>query len=313
MALQTNTIIKVNGIKYPNFIDLKILQGVNTHHYFDISILWEQFTENGNAIIDKTQSLIGQKLEILITENIEGSTVPEGIFIGIVTEAESVKSEFATIGDHIRIKGYSPTILLDDGPHCIGYEEKDLSEIIRLATVDYQIETPPTINPITRDVFPYIVQYNQSAFGFLSHLAMRFGEWFYYDGQKIIFGSENTETLPLKYGVDLLDFNLKMITHPKTFNYVTRDYYSNEKLQSSIAAGTELPGYHAFMAEKSEAMYGNETIVDFHRHTADGDLNQALENAVVKQGEANVARMVVLTGTSMNPGLKVNGIKLAYK
>ncbi|MFA9371104.1 MAG: type VI secretion system Vgr family protein [Labilibaculum antarcticum] len=308
MALQTNTIIKVNGVQYPNFLDLQIIQGINSHHYFDISILWEQFTEEGNAIIDKTQSFIGQKLEILITDNVEGSTIPEGTFIGIITEAETVKSEFSSVGDHIRIKGYSPTILLDDGPHCIGYEEKDLAEIVRLVTAAYQIETPPTINPITRDVFPYIVQYNQSAFGFLSQLASRFGEWFYYDGQKIIFGSESTEPLPLKYGIDLMDFNLKMLTHPKTFNYVTRDYYTDEKLESSIAAGTELTGYHAFMAEKSEAMFGQETIVDFHRHTADGDLNQALENSVVKQGEANVSRMVILTGSTMNPGLKVGGL-----
>ncbi|BAX80223.1 type VI secretion system Vgr family protein [Labilibaculum antarcticum] len=308
MALQTNTIIKVNGVQYPNFLDLQIIQGINSHHYFDISILWEQFTEEGNAIIDKTQSFIGQKLEILITDNVEGSTIPEGTFIGIITEAETVKSEFSSVGDHIRIKGYSPTILLDDGPHCIGYEEKDLAEIVRLVTAAYQIETPPIINPITRDVFPYIVQYNQSAFGFLSQLASRFGEWFYYDGQKIIFGSESTEPLPLKYGIDLMDFNLKMVTHPKTFNYVTRDYYTNEKLESSIAAGTELTGYHAFMAEKSEAMFGQETIVDFHRHTADGDLNQALENSTVKQGEANVSRMVILTGSTMNPGLKVGGL-----
>ncbi|MBI9060198.1 MAG: hypothetical protein JEZ01_20690 [Labilibaculum sp.] len=314
MALQTNTVIKINGVQYPNFLDLQIIQGINTHHHFDISILWEQFTEEGTAIIDKTQSFIGQKIEILITDIVEGSTIPEGEFVGIITEAESVKSEFSSLGDHIRIKGYSPTILLDDGPHCIGYEEKDLAEIVRLATASYQIETPATINPITRDVFPYIVQYNQSAYGFLSHLASRFGEWFYYDGQKIIFGSESAEPLPLKYGIDLLDFNLKMQTHPKTFNYVTRDYYSNEKLESSIAAGTELPGYHAFMAEKSEAMFGQETIVDFHRHTADGDLNQALENSIVKQGEANVARMVVLTGSTMNPGLKIGGlISIAQK
>ncbi|PKQ62966.1 hypothetical protein BZG01_16410 [Labilibaculum manganireducens] len=314
MALQTNTIIKIDGVQYPNFLDLQIIQGINTHHYFDITILWEQFTGEGNAIIDKTQSLIGQQIEILISDNVGDSSLPDGTFIGIITEAESIKSEFSSIGDHIRIKGYSPTILLEDGPNCIGYEEKDLSEIVRLVTASYQSGTETTINPITRDVFPYIVQYNQSAFGFLSQLASRFGEWFYYDGQKIIFGSETSEPLQLKYGIDLMDFNLKMQTHPKTFNYVTRDYYSNEKLESSITAGTELPGYHALMAEKSETMYGQETIVDFHRHTADGDLNQALENAVIKQGEANVARMVILTGSTMNPGLKVGGlISIAQK
>lgn len=314
MALQTNTIIKIDGVQYPNFLDLKIIQEINAHHHFDITILWELFTEEGTAIIDKTQSLIGKKVEILITDIVTDSAIPEGTFIGIITEAESVKSEFATIGDHIRIKGYSPTILLDDGPHCIGYEEKDLSEIVRLATAAYQMENAPSINPVTRDVFPYIVQYNQSAFNFLSNLASRYGEWFYYDGQKLIFGSETSEPLPLKYGIDLMDFNLKMQTHPKTFNYVTRDYYSDEKLESSIAAGTELPGYHAFMAEQSETMFGQETIVDFHRHTADGDLNQALENAVVKQGEANVARMVVLTGSTMNPGLKIGAlISIAQK
>ncbi|PKQ62882.1 hypothetical protein BZG02_11860 [Labilibaculum filiforme] len=314
MALQTNTIIKIDGVQYPNFLDLQIIQGINTHHCFDITILWEQFTGEGNAIIDKTQSLIGQQIEILISDNVGDSSLPDGTFIGIITEAESIKSEFSSVGDHIRIKGYSPTILLEDGPNCIGFEEKDLSEIVRLVTAPYPTNTETTINPITRDVFPYIVQYNQSAFGFLSQLASRFGEWFYYNGQKIIFGSETSEPLQLKYGIDLMDFNLKMQTHPKTFNYVTRDYYSNEKLESSIAAGTELPGYHAQMAEKSEAMFGQETIVDFHRHTADGDLNQALENAVVKQGEANVARMVILTGSTMNPGLKVGAlISIAQK
>ena len=229
----------------------------------------------------------------------------EGHFVGIINEAESIKSDFSTIGDHIRIKGYSPTILLDDGPHCMSYEEKDLSEIVRLATASYTLETAPTIKPVTRDVFPYIVQYNQSVFGFLSHIASRFGEWFYYDGQKMIFGSETSESINLKYGVDLMDFNLKMQTHPKTFKYVTRDYYTDEKLESSIAAGTELPDYHTVMAERSESMFPQETLIDYHKHTADGDLNQALENAAIIQGEANVARTLVLSGTTMNSGLKI--------
>ena len=74
MALQTNTSIKIDGVQYPNFIDLQIIQGVNSHHFFDISILWEQFSEDGNAIISKTQSLIGKTLEILITDLAEEST-----------------------------------------------------------------------------------------------------------------------------------------------------------------------------------------------------------------------------------------------
>jgi Rhs element Vgr protein len=308
MALQTSTSIKIDGVQYPNFIDLQIVQGVNSHHFFDISILWEQFSEDGNAIISKTQSLIGKNLEILITDLAEESTFQEGTFLGIITEAESVKSEFSSIGDHIRIKGYSPTILLDDGPHCIGYEEKELAEIVRLVTAAYQTDSAPTINPITRDVFPYIVQYNQSAFNFLKDLAVRFGEWFYYDGEKIVFGSESTEPVAVKYGIDLMDFNLKMQTHPKSFKYTSRDYYSNEKLETSIATGTELTGYSAFMSQKSEEMFGQETIIDYHRHTADGDLNQAMENGVVIQGEANVSRMVILSGSTMNPGLKVGGL-----
>ncbi|WP_198404755.1 contractile injection system protein, VgrG/Pvc8 family [Porphyromonas gingivalis] len=36
---------------------------------------------------------------------------------------------------------------------------------------------------------PYCVQYNESDFSFISRLAKRYGEFFYYNGLQLIFGN----------------------------------------------------------------------------------------------------------------------------
>jgi len=44
------------------------------------------------------------------------------------------------------------------------------------------------LNPRNKSTIPYVVQYDETNFEFISRLAAEYGEWLYYDGQEIILG-----------------------------------------------------------------------------------------------------------------------------
>ncbi|MFC0781296.1 type IV secretion protein Rhs, partial [Flavobacterium sp. HJSW_4] len=55
---------------------------------------------------------------------------------------------------------------------------------------------------------PYTVQYNESCFKFLNRLARRYGQWFYDNGRRIVFGVPGSAggEPELVYGVNMQNF-----------------------------------------------------------------------------------------------------------
>ena len=303
MALQTIITVAIDGQEYQNINNFYLSQSTLSHHHFSVGLLYNHFEEDGSTIISKSQELIGQTVDITICNYDDTTPMGEGFFTGIITETEADKSQDSFSGDFIIIKGYSPTVLMDNGPHCNTFEKMNLSEIVSAVFGDYGVTVKAA--PLNSDILEYTVQYNQSSFEFIKHLAIKYGEWMYYDGQETIFGTNSGDEITLSYGVELTDFNLRLITKPKLAEYVTNDYYTDKLGQQKLANGTALPDYYNAMAGKSEKLYIQKPSASYLQHSADGYQNANLQSAVGVQVEGKVAGMVLLSGTSRNSGVKI--------
>ncbi|TAJ15409.1 hypothetical protein DMA11_01875 [Marinilabiliaceae bacterium JC017] len=304
MALQSIVSININDHTYTNFKNLTISQAVNDHHQFEVTFRWDDLGQADQSLFEKCQELIGSPLDIIIEPSDASMQVTEGVFSGIITNTLSGKSDFTGAGSEIILKGYSPTILMDHGPHCTSFEEYTPGDIIREATSPFQGSLAEiVINPVGKNPLPYTVQYNESSFDFMRRLATRLGEWFYYNGQKLVFGTNSEPTIAMKYGIDLKDFNLNMALTPKTFKYTTREYSTDELVAESCESGTTLGGFNATTSDKSEQLFTNEALANYNQLAPENSTLQELQEAMDRQKEAHVSRMIRLSGRSTNPAL----------
>ena len=179
-----------DDVIYRNLVVKTVIGG---HHQFS-------FTWNVGSIKND------QSFQVkIIKENI-GSIVSikfdKNEFVGIITSIAVEDINSAT--QAFIVSGHSLSILIDDVPECASYYKKDLKQIIK-ATLE---EVPDNvlkkdINPTTADKHQYITQYNETDFQFLQRLSTRYGEWFYVDGQNLVFGEAGDSGAELKAGTDV--------------------------------------------------------------------------------------------------------------
>ena len=121
--------------------------------------------------------------------------------------------------------------LLQNAPHCRSFENMTLKDIIESVLKPYN-DIKSKISPRFKDKIPYIVQYNQSDYAFISMLAVRFGEWMYNTGETFIFGEieDSGSSANLEYpGGSLMSYNLHQSMTSFSFNHLLPDYYQYGK------------------------------------------------------------------------------------
>ncbi len=67
-----------------------------------------------------------------------------------------------------------------------------------------------TISPSYSETLSYIVQYSETAWQFLNRLSATYGEWFFYNGEKLMLGTPRGNTAALVFGSNLERFNMAM-------------------------------------------------------------------------------------------------------
>ncbi|MCW3807935.1 type VI secretion system Vgr family protein [Plebeiibacterium marinum] len=314
MALNVKNEIFIAGEKQQGLDSFCISQEVNSHNHFEVVLHWEKFLEGGQAIIEKSQEVIGQKIEVTFINENDGLPMSQGFFEGIITGVSSTKSREGQSNDRLVISGSSPTICMDHVACCKCYEEKTTADIVNDIVGKYGSGITAVVEPVNTGVLPYTVQYNQSDFKFIQQLAVRKGEWFYHDGTQLVFGNVQTGSEELKLGLDLVDFNFTLQTKPKKAGYVAHDYFNSQDASANFPGGTTMPGYYGFTAEKSETVFAQEGLVSIHQSAAEGGQQGNLDALVNVQSEGRVSKMVVLSGHSRNTGLKPGGkISILHK
>lgn len=149
-------------------------------------------------------------------------------FKGLITGVSASRGMGGTPSIFVTASSYD--YILNAAPNCRSFENKTLEEIVTAVTASCS-KLECVINPRLKTPIPYIVQYNQTDYEFLTSLARRFGEWMYHNGSKFVFGEivQPTESVvKMRYpggsifghGVDLQlrDLNIMHVS-PDLYNY----------------------------------------------------------------------------------------------
>ena len=213
------------SLKGEGFLDratfsLQLSQHTNAHDEFTIVVNDTAIDDFTGQVMKNSKNLLGENITIHFHHR--GNIVQS--FKGIIANIRNRKDEGGGHG-RLYISGYAPSIILENGKDCQSYENKTLPEIIAEATTEYpqeaKVNTEGMIN--TKYKIPYVVQYKESDYHFISRLARRYGEFFYYNGTQLIFSNEAQNTVELFEGDDMIDVEFELMIKPQNFTYLSYD------------------------------------------------------------------------------------------
>ena len=293
--------INAAGKNVKQFSSFTLTQGIFDHHSFRLVCPAEAIDGTSGNIFHSSKDMIGGSFSIQVDAvGSKGSLQ----FAGVITQIESARHS-GHAGDII-ISGFSPTILLDNGPHCKTWEKKAVKNIAQDVLKHFpQNLLQPKIAPAYGETLSYTVQYKETAWQFLSRLSATYGEWFYYDGQKLVLGAPQGTKAKLLYGANLHQFNMALQVRPASFEMMAYDYMNSDVYDGSPSgiagkAGLNDLGKHAL--QKSEKFYAAKPK-QWHNQFVTN--KKQLDDFVNTRAAMQSSNMVRFNGSSGHPGIQV--------
>lgn len=189
---------------------------------------------DGDVSFDACSFLIGKPVELHThTETLLGNKEEDNQlhFKGIIVNTSASRGYDGHYTLHVA--ACSPDYLLNDNANCRSFLNKTLKAIVEEVLAPYQESLQASVQPRFEGEIPYTVQYNESNYAFLVSLARRYGEWLYFDGKQLVFGSislEEEKTLELKFPkVNLSDYGIDMQIRPFNFSHIAPNHYKYGK------------------------------------------------------------------------------------
>lgn len=253
------TVVKI-GDKDRDFDSLELHQSLYSHHTFSMTVrfkhdrtsLWRQSPQ---ALFE----LLGERTVIRMTHRRSGEVTE---FFGRVTDIELGGDATSSNGFAV-IKGGSPTLLLDRDPSMQAFTDYSLPTLVREVVEQSGVKMELTLNPQYTTPIPYLARYNESSWNFLSRTLRSFGEWFYYDGQKLVVGPPLDEAnKKATFNMELKDVRLASRIQP--LNRENVDYNYEEHTRYNDAPVGVIGGVNDYMRiarRKSEPFYPQTQIV----------------------------------------------------
>lgn len=310
MAMQSNVQLFIDGSSILAFKKLVIHQEIDAHHFLELTCRRDVLENISITSSDKTKDFLGQDLLLMISSFNSVYGYKEFKFRGVVTEITNTKGFLHHSGDLIVIKAKSNSILTDDGPHYASHSDMDLTSIIDTTFQKYdRSKINTSVNPGFSNTLHYSVQNGESSFQYASRLSAQYGEWFYYDGESLIFGKpQNEEEVVLTYGQDLQEFSRNLMPISNNYSFFTNDYFNDgEHEVNTSEVNSALNGYNGFASKKSQEMYPNNTNIFLNTYN-DTKIKQRLDVLVKQQKKAEEIKQVIVTGISDNPGVSIGKI-----
>ena len=285
--------VVIAGNPLHSFKSLRLEQRINEHHRFQILLDYEVGESAGAYTLDKTTQWLGQLTGIIFGER---------TFRGIITEVSLYKDTGATF---LNVSGYSYTYLLETEPHFASWNKSTLKDIVSELTSEAKVAAK--ISPERTKPLEYECQYGESNFRFLQRLAQQHYEWFYFNGEELVFGKPMLpKDITLIYQQDLDHLNIGIQASAKASSgYAHR----SENDQTFRAESPNTPkgfgplGYQAF--EQSIKVFstpGNQ-YSDI-RVGSDYELQQYME----KKQQADAAYSHSITADTDYLGLMVGNV-----
>ncbi|MFD2584335.1 type VI secretion system Vgr family protein [Pedobacter vanadiisoli] len=293
--------INIEDKEITHFASFSLQQAFNEHHYFELRFNHDRMGAPGLISLDDSRDFVGKTLTASFGHS------PNGMqnFVGLVSKVELSQSH----GYHgvIIVSGYSPTILIDRGPDLGSYLDKDLNEIVKLATKDTPANDLKVVaNAARTSTIDYIIQYRESDFAFLNRLSAEYHEWLFYDGKQLNFGKPNTQKeISLFYGRDVQEMQYAMEIAPiknKRFSYNPKQ---NEMLLSESTGKVDgTPDLsHAIKASNLtfSKTFNQPSLIRV-------DNNNDIKNLVENEEKANTSELLKVTARGDNAGLSIGSI-----
>lgn len=304
MAQFVDTSITIEGKKIKQFSSLTVSQNIFDHHNFRLVCPSEAIDDIEGAILNSSKNLVGGSISIRV-QAVTGKGAMQ--FNGVVTQVEALRHS-GHAGDII-VSGYSPTILLDSGPHCKTWEKKAIKNIATDVLSHFpQNLLQPKVSPVYGETLSYMVQYRETAWQFLTRLAATYGEWLFYDGQKLVLGSPQGSKSELVFGNNLHEFSMALQVRPAQFSMMSYDYMNHQVYTGSprdIPSKAGLNEFGKLAYSKSEKFYGTAPK-QWHNQFLTN--KKQLDDYVNTQAAMQSSNMVRFKGHSGHPGLQVGGI-----
>jgi type VI secretion system secreted protein VgrG len=292
--------IEIEDQKIDYYTSVVIRQQFNAHHEFAIRIRYDVMGKVGALNLANAQKLIGKSVSIKLLQASDLEVAYE--FRGMIAEVSLDKSDNFT--SDVILKGYSPTILLENGNHFLSFNKKKLEEIGRLvADSSYKVNmTPAYKTPII-----YICQYKESAFHFMNRLSADFGEWFYYDGKELHFGKPSSSpSADITYGENVSNIQLRLRIVPMTFSNYSYNSKDDKVITANAPDNIDGLGQYASLALKESGKIYSTPVNFPARQRVENKAD--LDSFLKIRKAALAADLEVLTGSSDNPNLCIGAI-----
>lgn len=296
--------IEIEDKKIEHYSSVTISQKFNEHHTFSIQVKYDVLEKAGSFSLSNAQKLIGKSVIIKL---LQANTLDAAYeFHGLVCEITVEQSDNFT--SDLIIKGFSPTILLENGPNFSSFNQKKLQDIVSALTKSLsQVSCSVNNKPQHKAEITYISQYRESAFHFLNRLSSNFGEWFYYNGQQLYFGKPaKSPEVEVIYGVDVQNLQMKLRILPLTFGAYSYTSKNDSFISSNAPSSVDgLDEYANYVLNESKKVFSEPvSFPASQRVGSKSDLDAFLKN----QKTAMAANLEVLSATSDNPSVCIGAI-----
>jgi type VI secretion system secreted protein VgrG len=150
-------------------------------------------------------------------------------------------------------------------------------------------------------------QYNESNYKFLSRVADRCCEWFYYNGRELVLGQGN-DSQEVDFLVDgLQNFDVALSLHPSVFsfegyNYTVPEAYKGESGQQNVDGLTSLS---EFTLEQSDTLFAQTSLLPSPEIIGD---QSEVDELTKMERSARVTSMVDFRGTGETPTISVGTV-----
>ncbi len=310
MATPTSTFtssleISVNGITIRQVNYLRINQRFESHHNFEISVSPSALSEQIDGLRSIADTIVGKRISIKMSKSREGHPTQSNLFVGVVMAVRLIKGQSQTSG--YLITGSGLTTFLSMGPGTRSFSDKTLADIVRpMLPSDWEIVSPTFSSPI-----PYVTQYDEDKFHFLQRLADRYGEWFYYNGEKIIFGKNarpSAPTIHLSHSHNLFDMEYGLRITPVNWktSYFNYEVFQRFDAESSTVQVSGLSSLSQLMLDRSSHTFTDHSLNEIN-YTAFATQND-LENAVKVEKSERANRLAILSGRTPEMELKIGNL-----
>ena len=306
MARQVNTSIEIEGgVEITRHLGLVIEQDLFAHHWFELLVPFDQLEDEGEHFFNRShRAVMGKKITFSFSPRL-GSDSFDFVFQGIVTEIRL--RSLSDMSSAFVLKGYSPTIVLEDSVQRRSFLLGTVQDIFNTVLQPYpQNLLRKQLNPENGGRQVPFTQYNESNYKFLCRVADRCCEWFYYNGRELVLGNNDSEEVD--FLVDgLQNFDVALQLQPAAFsfegyNYTIPDAFTGQSSSQNVDGLTSLS---EFALEQSDSLFAQTSLLPSPEIVGgQGEIDELTK----MERSARVTSMVDFKGSGETPTMSVGTV-----